>query len=145
MDQEEEDLTFDLSSPEENEEDEVQVEKQQDDSDSALERTSTKLDTTEPVYSLKRYFEYLRGSTTAKCRICSGKLKRTGGSPTGMIRHLEKTHPTMFKAYDSAKKDQEQRQSTKRDRIASEAGDLNFIFYIENYDYRKFWHRIEAS
>jgi hypothetical protein len=68
-----------------------------------------KLDLTEPADSLNRYFEYRRGDQNAKCRVCSQKLSRKGGSTTNMSRHL-KRHKKLVKEYNDAKKNVSKQQ-----------------------------------
>jgi len=51
--------------------------------------TEAKIDSSEPVYSLKRFFNYQRGDQMAKCRICSKKIGRKDQSTSGLLKHLK--------------------------------------------------------
>jgi uncharacterized membrane-anchored protein YhcB (DUF1043 family) len=61
------------------------------------------LELTEPVKSLRRYFEYLPDN--AKCRIdeCQKVISRTTGSTASMTRHLKFRHKQLYKEYREAK------------------------------------------
>ena len=73
--------------------------------------TTAKLDLSESESSLKRYFQYLKGSIDAKCRICSKKISRKDQSPSGMISHLKAMHKKHFEAYSESKSNAAEKRS----------------------------------
>lgn len=70
-----------------------------------------KLDLSESESSLKRYFQYSKGSIEAKCRLCSKKISRKDQSPTGMISHLNAMHKKHFAAYSKSKSEVAEKRS----------------------------------
>ena len=69
----------------------------------AAPKNNEKLDLSESESSLKRYFQYSKGSVDAKCRVCSKKISRKDQSPSGMISHMKAIHKKHFEAYSDSK------------------------------------------
>ena len=63
------------------------------------------------------YFARLEGS--AKCNICQVIIKRTGGSTTGCIKHLQNKHKDKFTEFSRKK---EQNNQEKAEERANEPG-----------------------
>lgn len=57
---------FDFSTLNEPEDEEIES--------TSHEETNTKLDTTEPAYSLLRYYNFRKGDATATCITCNKKI-----------------------------------------------------------------------
>ena len=81
-----------------------------DSSEKVDEKWREKLDLTEPNNSFLRYFEYQKGASYAKCRMCHAKLGRKQGNTSGMRKHLKARHGNAFKEFEA--KASEKRSAT---------------------------------